>query len=237
VRGQASLARERNRQMTAAIDGNNPHDVAWSNIFAAQLHLYMREHEEAETMAGRALELSEKNQFPQVAAFSRCVLGYARAELSGASEGVGLIRQGIVNVRETGARLRIGSYTAFLAAAQARGGCLTDALATVEQAVQTNPDELAYRPEILRLRGEIRLKLGQTELAEADFGESIALARRMSAKAWELRTTMSLARLLDQQGRRDEARTILAEIYSWFTEGFDTVPLKDAKALLDELSR
>ena len=61
------------------------------------------------------------------------------------------------------------------------------------------------------------------------------MARGMSAKAWELRTTMSLARLLDSQGRRAEARAMLAEIYGWFTEGFDTADLKDAKALIDEL--
>lgn len=68
-----------------------------------------------------------------------------------------------------------------------------------------------------------------------DFREAIALARRMGAKAWELHATMSLARLLDQQGRRGEARTMLAEIYDSFTEGFDTVDLKEAKALLEEL--
>jgi predicted ATPase len=89
---------------------------------------------------------------------------------------------------------------------------------------------------MLRLRGELRLKNGQPELAEADFGEAIALARQIGAKAWELRTTMSLARLLAKQARRDEARTMLADIYNWFTEGFDTADLKDAKALLDELN-
>ena len=83
----------------------------------------------------------------------------------------------------------------------------------------------------------VRLKQGQTELAEAGFREAIALAQTMAAKAWELRATMSLARLLKEQERRDEARTMLADIYGWFTEGFDTVDLKDAKALLDELSR
>ena len=80
------------------------------------------------------------------------------------------------------------------------------------------------------------LKQGRTEPAEADFREAIALAQKMGAKAWELRATMSLARLLAKQGRRDEARTMLAEIYGWFTEGFDTADLKEAKALLDELS-
>ena len=91
------------------------------------------------------------------------------------------------------------------------------------------------RPENLTRRGALRLTQGQTELAEADFREAIALARRMGAKAWELRATMSLARLLYQQGHRDAARTMLAEIYNWFTEGLDTVDLKEAKALLEEL--
>jgi len=87
----------------------------------------------------------------------------------------------------------------------------------------------------LRLRGELRFKQGQTELAETDFREAIVLAQKMSAKAWELRTTASLARLLASEDRSDEARTMLAEIYNWFTEGFDTPDLKEAKALLEEL--
>src|SRR5262249_35090083 len=119
---------------------------------------------------------------------------------------------------------------------QALEGASVDALATVEQALQATPDELIVRPETLRLRGELRLKQGNTELAEADFREAIALAQKMGAKAWELRATMSLSRLLDKQGCRDEARAILADIYSWFTEGFDTADLKEAKALLEELS-
>jgi predicted ATPase len=72
-------------------------------------------------------------------------------------------------------------------------------------------------------------------LAEADFREAIALAQNMGAKAWELRATMSLARLLASKGRRDEARATLAEIYNWFTEGFNTADLKEAQALLEEL--
>ena len=82
----------------------------------------------------------------------------------------------------------------------------------------------------------MRLKLGQSELAEADFREAIALAQKMSAKSWELRAATSLARLLRDTGRLDEARAMLAEIYNWFTEGFDTADLKEAKALLEELS-
>ena len=129
-------------------------------------------------------------------------------------------------------------YTASLAEAQDREGAIVDALETVEQALQSNqatPEVLVSRPDALRLRGELRLKQGQTKLAEADFREAIALAQKIGAKAWELRATMSLARLLRETGPRDEARAMLAEIYGWFTEGFDTADLKDAKALLDEL--
>ena len=85
-------------------------------------------------------------------------------------------------------------------------------------------------------RGELRLKQGQIELAEGDFSGAIAFARRMAAKSYELGGATSLARLFTRQGRRDEARTMLDEIYNWFTEGFDTADLKEAKALLDELN-
>jgi tetratricopeptide (TPR) repeat protein len=115
-------------------------------------------------------------------------------------------------------------------------GMIDDALITIEEALRRSLEELVFRPNALNFRGELRLKLGQTELAEADFREAIALAQKMRAKAWELRATMSLARLLASQNRRDEALTMLAAIYNWFTEGFDTADLKDAKALIDELS-
>jgi Flp pilus assembly protein TadD len=97
------------------------------------------------------------------------------------------------------------------AEAQEREGAIGDALATVEQALKVHPDELVFRPETLRVRGELRLKHGQTELAEGGFREAIALARSMGAKAWELRATTSLANLLEKLGRRDEARSLLAE--------------------------
>jgi len=127
-------------------------------------------------------------------------------------------------------------YMTYLADAQHRAGAIGDALETVEQALNFNPEEAVYRPETLRIRGELRLTQGDQQLAEADFRDSIAMAHSMGAKAWELRTTMSLVRLLASHGRRDDARAMLAEIYNWFTEGFDTADLKDAKALLDELS-
>jgi predicted ATPase len=122
-----------------------------------------------------------------------------------------------------------------LSTSKSRGVNL-DALETIERALEANPDELIFRPEALRVRGELRAKQGATEPAATDFRDAIALAKKMGAKMWELRATVSLARLLAKQDRRDEARSMLAEIYGWFTEGFDTADLKDAKAPLEELA-
>jgi tetratricopeptide (TPR) repeat protein len=125
----------------------------------------------------------------------------------------------------------------WLARAQAAEGAIVEALQTVEQAFQENIDEPLFLPVTFWLRGELRLKQAQSEAAERDFREALKSARTMGAKIFELKTIMSLARLLEQQHRRDEARAMLAEIYDSFTEGFDTADLKEAKALLDELSR
>src|SRR5262249_4530512 len=111
--GRADVARERMARMMAAVNGNNPWEVAFSGQLAAILRLSLREYEQAEALAARALELSEKNQFPLVAAYSRCVLGSARAQLGGATEGLVLIRDGIAGLLEVGARAGIGYYATF----------------------------------------------------------------------------------------------------------------------------
>jgi hypothetical protein len=153
--------------------------------------------------------------------------------LGRATEGIELIRDGIAGL------LKIGAPDPrpfeSLAWAQMIAGDIDGALATAEQVLQADSVRSTTRLGALRLRGELRLIQGQTEPAEADFREAIALAQKMGAKALELGATSSLARLLDKQGRRDEARSMVAEIYNWFTEGFDTADLKDAKALLDGL--
>ena len=95
-----------------------------------------------------------------------------------------------------------------------------------------------FEAEFQRLLGDLLLAGHHTDTAEVDraFRTAIEVARQQCAKSWELRATISLARLLAKQGKRDEARAMLAEIYGWFTEGFDTADLKDAKALLGELA-
>jgi len=108
------------------------------------------------------------------------------------------------------------------------GATLSEAFAFIERS-----GEHLWEAELYRLRGE--LKSTNPVEAEADFRRAVDIARSQDARSLELRATMSLARLLNKQGKRDEARAMLAEIYNWFTEGFDTADLKDAKALLDRL--
>ena len=183
-----------------------------------------------------SLKLCDKHKFSQFAALSRIALGRAWAELDDAHEGVELIRQGMAEMLATRNRNGITAYLQWLSEAQMLGGEIREATESIDKAINEEPTHLFFRPENLRLRAALRLKQGNTELAEMGFRESIAVARRMGAKAWELRTTMSLARLLDLEGRRSEGRSMLAEIYGWFTEGFDTADLKEANLLLEELS-
>jgi predicted ATPase len=113
-------------------------------------------------------------------------------------------------------------------------GALTEALATADE-----HEDCHNQAEMHRFKGKLLLRKDDSNTAEAQncFRRAIEIARAQRAKSWELRATMSLSRLLAKQGRRDEARTMLADIYNWFTEGFDTADLKDAKALLDDLGR
>jgi tetratricopeptide (TPR) repeat protein len=234
--GCPEVAYERQRKMRALAKTGGPFEIANSEYCAALFEIWLRNYEQAKTLAADALELAEKYQLPNPAARSRCQLGWAQAYLGDATEGVAMILEGISGTREIGTRMGLSAALSGLAEAQRLAGNVRAAFETVELALQELPDELAYRPETLRVRGELHLDQGQTELAEVDFRDAIALAKKIGAKAWELRATMSLGRLLRDTGRRDEARAVLAEIYDWFTEGFDTADLKDAKALLDELS-
>jgi class 3 adenylate cyclase/tetratricopeptide (TPR) repeat protein len=159
--------------------------------------------------------------------------GWTMAEQGRTDEGIALIREAIdfsTFTPMSNLSLRL------LSAAQARAGQLEDAFATVEQAFAEVGEQQLDLPAVLWWRGELHLKRGDGTLADRDFRETRAVARSMGSKAYELRATTSLARLLRDTNRREEARAMLADIYNWFTEGFDTADLKDAKALLEELS-
>jgi class 3 adenylate cyclase/tetratricopeptide (TPR) repeat protein len=234
--GRADLARARLARMMAETNQNNPAEVVWSGCLGAAFYLLLRENERAEILAAQARELSEKHQIPQFVGLACCYLGLARARLGRPSEGVALIRQAIASLAAIGTHH--DASTLSLAESQALSGAIGDALETVEPVLQRNRPgaNMAIQSEAFRLRGELQMKQGRREAAEADFREALMLARRMDAKGRELHVATSLARLLRDTGRRDEAHSMLTEIYNWFTEGFDIADLKEAKALLNELA-
>jgi class 3 adenylate cyclase/tetratricopeptide (TPR) repeat protein len=234
VRGRADLARERVARLMRETNQNNPAEVVVSSLLGAWTYLLLREDQQAEMLAAQALELSDKLQLAQIAEMSRCYFGWAQARLGRPSEGVALIRQGITRLATLGTRS--DALTLALAQSQTLSGAIGEALASIEQVLQPNrPDANLARPEAFRLRGELQTKQGLLEAAEADFRTALRLACTMGAKSWELRAATSLARLLRDTSRGDEAHSMLAETYNWFSEGFDTADLKEAKALLDEL--
>jgi predicted ATPase len=217
-------------------ENQNPFNLVFARFAESWVYRLMREPQRIEAAATLALAICEEHGFPFLRAQLGILVGWARAQLGSPAAGISLIRTGLAALAGLGSRLGITDQLTRLAEAQALDGTLDQALGTIEEALQANPEELVFRPNVLTCRGELRLKRGQPELAEADFREAIAVAQRTSAKSWELRATTSLARLLNNIGRREEARAMLADIYNWFTEGFDTADLKDAKALLDQLA-
>ena len=234
--GHADSARKRVAQAIAfARNSKNPYDLAFALFFESYLCRLQREPRQAEAAAIQVLAISEEHGFSYSRDCARNIAGWARAQLGSAAEGLSLIRQGLAGVLEGWVKGRNHELSHGFGRGSGYRGATGDALGTIEDALQANPEELIHRPKALICRGTLRLELGQTELAEGDFREAIAGAQKISGKTWELCAATGLARLLSTTGRREEARSMLAPLYAWFTEGLDTPDLKDAKALLAEL--
>jgi DNA-binding SARP family transcriptional activator len=164
--------------------------------------------------------------------------GEALVMLGQAQEGMAQIREGMA-VYPAGMRYYFSGRLRFLAEAQAKACRPEEGLTTLAEALALveETDERHWEAELYRVRGELLLAQGDETDAEASFHKAIDVARRQQAKSWELRATVSLCRLRQHQGRREEAHQRLAEIYGWFTEGFDSPDLVEAQTLLRELSR
>jgi predicted ATPase len=150
------------------------------------------------------------------------------------------ITSGIAARRDVGATISTPFYLSQLAWAYSRANQYHDAWCCIEEAVaivETNKERW-YEAELHRMAGDIALRSPRQNAAQAQayFERALAVARQQQAKSWELRAAMSMARLWRDQGKRNEARELLAPVYGWFTEGFDTLDLREAKALLNELA-
>jgi predicted ATPase len=183
--------------------------------------------------------LAEEKGAPYWRAFTLWMQGWLLTLAGKAPEAVHMLASGITAWRSTGAALYAPTQLSYLAAAYAKLEQFDDARRSIGEAITAmeKSKETWFEAELNRIAGEIALKSPERDLirAQAFFERALAVARKQQAKSWELRVAMSLARLWRDQGKVQQARELLAPVYNWFTEGHDTLDLKEAKALLDEL--
>jgi predicted ATPase len=213
--------------------------VVFAEQFLSVLHHLRGDITAFQDAAERVIGICTEHGFAYWLAHGTVNLGTAMAEQGRGEKALALINHGFAAARATGAEVNRVDFLRGLAQAYSALSRFDDALDTLSKtlAIGLEHEDLYLAAEIYRLKGELLLQRDDSSCAEAQacFQSGIKIARDQSAKSLELRATTSLARLLNNTGRRDEARTMLANIYNWFTEGFDTADLIDAKALLDEL--
>ena len=198
------------------------------------------DHQDLRRRAEECERLGRENSLPVLWAYLAPIgLGLALIREGKPTEAIGPFNAGMAFREASGGKMRSPTWYAFLAEAEALTGDLDDALRLLdEQIVQIERpgwEERLYYAEILRLKGWVLSLRGELEQAEQYFLASLEWARRQQAKMWELRTSTSLARLWQSQGRREQAYELLEPVFRWFTEGFDTKDLLEAKSLLAEL--
>jgi DNA-binding winged helix-turn-helix (wHTH) protein/predicted ATPase len=228
---------------TLARELAHPFSLAIALSDAASMHQFRREASNAQERAEAAVTIADGHGFPFFSAWGTMLHGWALAEQGRGAEGIAQLRQGLAAHHAIGSELARPYFLALLAEACGRAGQADEGLQLVNKAfaVAHHAGERQYEAELYRLKGELLLQIADTGVASATteaercFRQALATARRQQAKALELRAAMSLGRLWQQQGKRAHARRILAPIYGWFTEGFDTTDLQEAQALLREL--
>jgi len=245
--------------LSLARELSEPHGLAHALFFAAILHQLRREARQAQEYADATIAVAIEHGLVMYQALAEMTRGWALIEQGREEEAAEQIREGLSAVLATGASLLRPHFLALLAEALMKSRRNTEALRTLDEALEAadRTGEKSYQAELFRLKGELLLQqatrrsasraaaagtvvkdaaISTDASAETCFKESIQIAQRQKAKVLELRTVTSVARLYQQQGKGEKARSLLAEIYGAFTEGFDTIDLREAKTLLDALS-
>ena len=227
---------------------SHPFSTALTENFAAILHQLRGERQRSQERVETLMVLSREQGFALWVAMGMILQGWALTEQRHTS--IAQIRQGLAALRTTGTGMFRPYFLALLAEVYGGVGQAEEGLTVLAEAVDIvhSSKERWYEAELYRLKGELTLKQSNVpntqpptsfpqaeQEAEVCFLKAIEIARQQKAKSWELRTATSLARLWQQQDKRKEAHQLLSDIYHWFTEGFDTKDLQEAKALLDEL--
>jgi predicted ATPase len=216
-----------------------PQNVDQALHSVAHTHLLRGEPDAALSYIDSAVAISREHGLSQRIAQLRLMRGWMLLSRTDDQSALTELSEGLAEYRATGARAWQTNFLALLAIGYLRDGEYAEGLSTIAEAqgFARVQDEYWWEPELHRLEGDLLLAsagLAQDRVEQC-YQNALESARRQQAKSWELRAAMSMARLWREQGKRDEARELLAPVYGWFTEGFDTLDLKEAKALLDEL--
>jgi predicted ATPase len=216
-----------------------PHSLALAQFYATFLHYRRREASAVQAQADALLTLAAAQGFPLFVGYGTYWRGWALAMQGQGAAGSAQMHRGMAAVLATGQMVSRPLCLVLLAEAAGHAGGVEEGLGLLAEAFSAF--ETSGRGDLLaeahRLQGELLLQaVPEPTQAEACFQQALDIARRQEAKTLELRAAMSLARLWQQQGKRTEAYELLAPVYGWFTEGFDTADLQEARALLNELS-
>jgi len=231
-----ALART-NAAIAAARRRARPPSLAITLSLGARLLSLVGDNAALNERADELVAVATEQGFPFWRAQGIIYRGWVNLQNGDVAEGISLLRSGSSAYRATGAELWMPHFIALLARACEIGGQIEEALTLLDDALQIveRTGESWLAAELYRHKGQLLLREGHSEAAEELYRKALGIAQEQDAKLWELRAVVGLARLRRDQGRRAEARDLLAPVYGWFTEGFDTADLKDAKALLDEL--
>jgi len=236
--GYADQAQQwRQEELARAQQVAHTPSLASAQLFAAILSQHRRDVAATQTYAEAMLALATAQGFEHRVAQGRIMRGWALAMQGDAATGVAHIQQGLEAIQSIGQKLYRPYHLALLAEAYGQVGqpeagltCLAEALTLVEVT-----EERWWEAEVYRLKGELLLRLPTPDLPQATacLHQALEVARRQQARALELRAALSLGRLWQQQGKRDQAQQLLTAIYSWFTEGFETPDLQEARIWLE----
>jgi predicted ATPase len=228
-----------NETVNIARKSGHQHSLAFVLLLSCELNWFLGNFPQINKDTEELVPFCEKNGFIYIGAHGYFYRG-ERAVLEGkVKEGLAQMRQSLAIMEATGTMTCFSRLRARIADACRKAGDLEEGLSAVDWAFDAvqKYDERYVEAELYRLKGELLRMRGESENdVEECFRKAIEISRRRLAKSWELRATMSLSRLWQSQGKREEAKKALEEVYSWFTEGFTTPDLVEAKALLDKLS-
>jgi predicted ATPase len=229
-------------QSTAAIVEarrlTDPPSLAWTLALGSALASLVGDNVTLGKLAGQRVAVATEHGLPVWRAQGTIYRGWVKAKIGDLAEGISALRSGLTAYRATGAAAGIPHFNALLAEACELAGQIEEGLTLLDEALEftERTGERWFAAELNRRKGQLMLRQGNARAAEEVYRKALSIAEEQEAKLWELRASVSLARLRRDQRRHAEARNLLAPIYGWFTEGFDTPDLKEAKTLLDELS-